>query len=59
LGTELDPYWTADAFLTWEPFDKRFALDLAGYNLFNEEFDVGVGMPGWGRSFVGSFKVRF
>jgi tetratricopeptide (TPR) repeat protein len=58
-GTELDPYWTADAFLTWEPFDKRFALELAGYNLFNEEFDVATGTPGWGRSFVGSFKVRF
>jgi tetratricopeptide (TPR) repeat protein len=58
-GTELDPYWTADAFLTWEPFDKRFALELAGYNLLNEEFDVAPYTPGWGRSFVGSFKVRF
>jgi tetratricopeptide (TPR) repeat protein len=58
-GTELNPYWTADAFLTWEPFDKRFALELAGYNLFNEEFDVAPNTPGWGRSFVGSFKVRF
>jgi tetratricopeptide (TPR) repeat protein len=59
FGTELDPYWTADAFLTWEPFDKRFALELAGYNLLNEEFDAATQMPGWGRSFVGSFKVRF
>jgi tetratricopeptide (TPR) repeat protein len=58
-GTELDPYWTADAFLTWEPFDKRFALELAGYNLFNEEFEVAPNTPGWGRSFVGSLKVRF
>jgi hypothetical protein len=58
-GTALDPYWTADAFLTWEPLDKRFALELAGYNLFNEEFDVAPSTPGWGRSFVGSFKVRF
>jgi tetratricopeptide (TPR) repeat protein len=59
FGTQLDPYWTADSFLTWEPFDKRFALELAGYNLFNEEFNVATGMPGWGRSFVGSFKARF
>jgi outer membrane receptor for monomeric catechols len=56
---ELDPYWTADAFLTWEPLDKRFALELAGYNLFNEEFEVAPNTPGWGRSFVGSLKVRF
>ena len=58
-GTELDPYWTADAFLIWEPFDKRFELELAGYNLFNEEFEVSTNTPGWGRSFVGSLKVRF
>lgn len=58
-GTELDGYWTADAFLTWEPFDKRFELDLAAYNLFDEKFEVAPFTPGWGRSFVGSFKVRF
>ncbi len=58
-GTELDDYWTADAFLTWEPFDKRFELELAAYNLFDEEFEVAPDTPGWGRSFVGSLKVRF
>jgi hypothetical protein len=58
-GTPLSPYWTADAFATWEPFDKRFELQLAAYNLLNEQFDVGTTTPGWGRSFVGSFKVRF
>lgn len=58
-GARLDDYWTADAFMTWEPLDKRFALDLAAYNLFGEEFDVAPNTPGWGRSFVGSLKVRF
>lgn len=58
-GTMLSPYWTADAFATWEPFDKRFELELAAYNLFNEKFEVGSYTPGWGRSFTGSFKVRF
>jgi hypothetical protein len=58
-GTPLSPYWTADAFATWEPFDKRFELELAAYNLFNEHFDVGSYTPGWGRSFVGALKVRF
>ncbi|MET0575788.1 MAG: FecR domain-containing protein [Mesorhizobium sp.] len=58
-GAELDGYWTADAFLTWEPFDKRFELELAAYNLFDEEFQVGADTPGWGQTFIGSFKVRF
>lgn len=59
IGTRLGDYWTADAFLTWEPFDKRFALELAGYNLLDEGFDVASSVPGWGRTFTGSLKVRF
>ena len=55
----LDGYWTADAFLTWEPFDQRFALELAGYNLTGEDFDVATSTPGWSRTFTGSLKVRF
>ncbi|MGQ2906191.1 MAG: FecR domain-containing protein [Neoaquamicrobium sediminum] len=58
-GVPLDGYWTADAKATWEPFDKRFELELAAYNLFNSQFDVGPSTPGWGRSFVGSLKARF
>lgn len=58
-GTMLDAYWTTDAFLTWEPFDKRFALDLAAYNLTNTKFEVAPGTPAWGPSFVGTLKVRF
>ena len=58
-GTRLDDYWTADAFLTWEPFDKRFSVDLAAYNLLDQQFEVAPMLPGWGRTFTGSFKVRF
>ncbi|MCO5063286.1 MAG: FecR domain-containing protein [Rhizobiaceae bacterium] len=58
-GSPLDAYWTADAFLTWEPFDKRFELQLAAYNLFDEEFLVAPNTPGWGQTFTGSLKVRF
>ncbi|HTV71780.1 MAG TPA: tetratricopeptide repeat protein [Rhizobiaceae bacterium] len=58
-GDALDPYWTTDAFLTWEPFDKRFSLELAGYNLFDQDFLVAPNTPGWGRTFTGKFKVRF
>jgi tetratricopeptide (TPR) repeat protein len=55
----LDSYWTADAFATWEPFDKRLALELAAYNLFDETFEVAPFVPGWGRTFTGSLKLRF
>jgi tetratricopeptide (TPR) repeat protein len=55
----LPGYWSADAFVTWEPFDKRFSLELAGHNLFNEAFDVAPLTPGWGRTFTGTLKVRF
>jgi outer membrane receptor protein involved in Fe transport len=58
-GAPLQDYWTADAFLTWEPFDKRFEFELAGYNLLDEDFELAPGVPGWGRSIVGSLKLRF
>lgn len=55
----LDEYWTLDAKMAWEPFDKRFLLELAAYNLLDETFEIAPSLPGWGRTFVGSFKVRF
>lgn len=58
-GTRLEDYWTVDAFLTWEPFDKRFALELAAYNIFDEAFEVAPQVPGWGPTVTGSLKVRF
>lgn len=59
VGIELDDYWTLDASLTWEPFDKLFELELAAYNLLDENIEVSAGTPGWGRSFRGTLKVRF
>ena len=58
-GTRLDEYWTLDAGLTWEPFDKRFEVELNAYNLLDEKIQVDAQAPGWGRSFKGSIKVRF
>nr|WP_250811510.1 FecR domain-containing protein [Neorhizobium tomejilense] len=59
VGAKLDDYWTLDASLTWEPFNKRFELDLTAYNLLDEDIEVSAGTPGWGRSFRGTLKVRF
>nr|WP_244530359.1 FecR domain-containing protein [Rhizobium sp. NFR07] len=58
-GVTLDDYWTLDANLTWEPFDKRFEVELEARNLLDRDFDVDVATPGWGRSFKGTVKVRF
>ncbi|MBX4997330.1 FecR domain-containing protein [Rhizobium lentis] len=59
VGTKLDDYWSLDAHLIWEPFDKRIALEAAAYNLLDEDFEVLPGTPGWGRAFKGTLKVRF
>lgn len=56
---DLAAFWTLDASVTWEPFDKRFELSLAAFNLLDEDFEVATGIPGWGRSFKGTLKVRF
>jgi tetratricopeptide (TPR) repeat protein len=55
----LDDFWTLDARLTWEPFDKRFELEAAAYNLLSEDFQVATTTNGWGRVFKGTLKVRF
>ncbi|ANK92262.1 tetratricopeptide repeat-containing TonB-dependent receptor protein [Rhizobium sp. N6212] len=59
FGTKLDDYWSLDAHLVWEPFDKRIELEAAAYNLLDEDFEVTPGVPGWGRAFKGTLKVRF
>eukprot|EP00913_Durusdinium_trenchii_P021230 g19943.t1 len=55
-GSELDDYWTLDANMVWEPFDDRFELELAAYNLLDEDIELNTNTPGWGRSFKGSLK---
>lgn len=59
FGDLIDPYWSTDAFLTFEPFDKRLEVEFAAYNLLDERFLVASDTPGWGRTFTGKLKVRF
>ncbi|MCA1367474.1 FecR domain-containing protein [Bradyrhizobium sp. BRP14] len=59
VGTTLDDFWTLDASLQWEPFDKRIEVELTGFNLLDEEFEVNDGLPGWGPTVKGTVKVRF
>ncbi len=58
-GINLDDYWTLDASLKWESPDKRIEVDLAAFNLLDEDFDIAYALPGWGPTFKGSVKVRF
>jgi outer membrane receptor protein involved in Fe transport len=58
-GSEMDDYWTIDLSATYEALDKRLAFELAAYNLLDEEFEVAPSVPGWGRTFTGSLKLRF
>jgi len=55
----LDDFWTLDASLQWEPFDKWIEVELAGYNLLDEEFELSEDLPGWGPTVKGTVKVRF
>ncbi|WP_095694314.1 FecR domain-containing protein [Sinorhizobium sojae] len=59
LATTLDDFWTLDAALQWEPFDKRIEVELAGFNLLDEEFELSDGLPGWGTTVKGTVRVRF
>ncbi len=58
-GTVLDDYWTLDAGLVWEPFDKRTELELSAYNLLDEDFELAPGVKGWGPTVKGTLSVRF
>ncbi|WDZ80542.1 FecR domain-containing protein (plasmid) [Ensifer adhaerens] len=58
-GVTLDDFWTLDASLQWEPFDKQIEVDLAAFNLLDEDFELRSGIPGWGPTFKGTVKVRF
>lgn len=59
VGTKLDDYWTLDASLVWEPFDKRTELELSAYNLLDEDFELAPGVKGWGPTVKGTLSVRF
>lgn len=58
-NVRLDDYWTLDANFTWEPLDKRFALEVAAFNLLGKDFEISPGVAGWGRAIKGTLKVRF
>jgi tetratricopeptide (TPR) repeat protein len=59
VGLPLKDYWTTDAMVTWETPDRRLLLGLTILNMFDEEFDLSVGIPGPSRTVAASLKARF
>ena len=41
------------------PVLSDVSLDLALYNILDDDFEIATDTPGWGRTFVGSLSVRF
>ncbi|GGE41441.1 TonB-dependent receptor [Agaricicola taiwanensis] len=65
-GIEVDAVWTTDAMASYETPDRRFLFSLSALNLFDEQYDLvaarpgnNEAVPGTGRTFAGSLKVRF
>ncbi|WP_181702138.1 tetratricopeptide repeat protein [Chthonobacter albigriseus] len=58
-GATLGDYVTVDSSLSWESPDRTFQFELSGYNLLDEDFTIASGVPGWGRTVIGTATVRF
>ncbi len=58
-GAELDPVVTANASLSWEPFDRRARLAIEARNLFDAEADRAFARGTTGRSVFLSAAIRF
>jgi hypothetical protein len=56
---DLPSYTTTDLTLSWEPFERRLAVEAALLNAFDTSYDVGPEAEGPGRTVLGSVKVRF
>ncbi len=57
-GSKMDDYWTLDLSATYA-IRQAAGVELAAYNLLEEEFEVAPNVPGWERIFTGSLKLRF
>lgn len=58
LGERSDPFFSTDASLTWEPFDKRLSVGFQALNIFDKRFENASGVMGQGRSFLATARVR-
>ncbi|SNR87052.1 FecR family protein [Puniceibacterium sediminis] len=58
-GTKLDPVWTVDASLTWQPLDKRLQLSIDARNLFDADIQSSFDQGSLGRSIAVSAALRF
>lgn len=52
-------FFTTDATVRWEPFNKRFQMRVGVLNLFANSHEVTLGLPAPGRTLFVSGKARF
>lgn len=55
----LDDYWTVNASISWEPFDRHVSIGAGLVNLLDEDFDIAAGYPAPGRAAVLSMELRY
>ncbi len=55
----IDPVWTVDAGLSWEPLDRHLALSIEARNLFDADLEQAWGGDRLGRSIAFSATARF
>lgn len=59
FGIELESYATTDAAITWESPSGHLELGLQLLNAFDNNFELALGIPGPGRTILGSVRAKF
>lgn len=55
----LEDYWTTNASINWQPFDKHVFIGFGLVNIFDEDFDFAPGFPAPRQAAVLSIETRF
>ena len=59
FGIEIEPYTTTDAAVSWKSESGHMEASLQLLNIFDNDFELALGIPGWGPTIKGAVKVRF
>ncbi|PDT53385.1 MULTISPECIES: FecR domain-containing protein [Sinorhizobium] len=59
FGIELSSYTTSDAAISWESPGGHLELGLQLLNVFDDDFDLAFGIPGPGRTVLGTVRAKF
>ncbi|MCZ4094648.1 TonB-dependent receptor [Sinorhizobium psoraleae] len=59
FGIDLESYTTTDAAISWESPSGHLELGLQLLNAFDDDFELALGIPGPGRTVLGSVRAKF